>query len=73
MEQTKIEILFDYRNGQMDAVSIHPVNIGDEVIISYANNVPVIKNINKIIEQRKEKGLYLNEDDRRNWVRFITY
>jgi len=60
------DILKKYDNNTIDIVSEKELNTGDTFIFSHtADGKPIIKAIDEIIEQRKERGTYDDESKRR--------
>jgi hypothetical protein len=59
-----------YEENIADVVSILEPNIGDEFTVKpSANGKPVLGIISQILELRKEKGIYKDESNRRNWFK----
>lgn len=55
-------------NGTFDVVCKSEITIGNDVIIGQHEGKPIVKKVSEIYEQRKEKGIYVDEGNRRNWA-----
>ena len=65
-----IQILKKYNDNTFDVVSETEVAAGDNVVIGYTKeNKPIYQPINSVIEQRKERGTYVDESKRRFWAK----
>ena len=65
-----IQILKKYNDNTFDVVSETEVAAGRNVIIGYTKgNEPIYQPINSVIEQRKERGTYIDESKRRFWAK----
>ena len=65
-----IDLLIKYDDGTMGVVCKTEMKVGDEIILGYTNDrKPILAVINKIHEQRKERGVYKDEADRRMWAK----
>jgi hypothetical protein len=65
-----MEILFKREENLFDVVNLTQVNVGDEFYYGLDMNKNQQKyQVDNIIEQRKEKGKYINENDRRFWAK----
>ena len=61
-------MLKNNKNGTYDLVSNELLNVGDTFSIGKTmDGKEIIKEINLIIEQRKERGTYNDESKRRIW------
>ena len=65
-----IDVLLKYADGKMDVVSKGEVKVNDEVVMGYTNDrKPILHVIKEVHEQRKERGVYRDETNRRMWAK----
>lgn len=68
-----IEILKKDDKNSADVVSQQEVKIGDEFMIGRTvDGKPIMGKIDVIHEQRKERGVYVDESNRRMWAK-VSY
>lgn len=65
------ERLIERKDGTLDLVNHSEMNIGDEFNHSYnsIDKKQIYGVITEIIEQRKERGIYSDETNRRFWAK----
>jgi len=65
-----IDLLINYKDGKMGVVCKEEIKVGDEIILGYTNDrKPITQVIKEVHEQRKERGVYVDESNRRNWAK----
>ena len=66
-----MDVLIARNDGIFDVVHHSEVAIGDEFVHGYDSNskAPIKRQVVEVIEQRKEKGEYKDENNRRMWAK----
>jgi len=63
-----IHILKTNKDKSLDIVCENEVSVNDEFHIQVGDKL-VKKSVSEIIEQRKERGVYIDENNRRFWAK----
>ena len=69
-KKNTMDILFKYSANTLGILTPNGALVGDKITVGYTEeNLPIQKQISHIIEQRREKGTYVDESKRKMWTK----